>query len=87
MNKTEVSCLKASVALIGERLAANVGLSNDGIKASIGLVGERLKANVGIICTPHTDIYIRVSPDVLWFFKEGEILDVDVVSNIKWIVK
>lgn len=75
-----------------------VGLDNFGIQGSVNLLATGIKGvvemgtvamqgSVGIICTPNTDVYLRVTPQTLWFFKENEILDVDVISNIKWIVK
>lgn len=68
-------------------IKANVGLVNKHLSATINKVSEGLKANIGVVCTPNTDAYIKVSPNILWFLNEHEILDVGVMSNIKWIVK
>lgn len=92
------NALNANIGLTDERLIATVSIIDGGLKANIGIVDEylvatisriggNLKANVGIICTPNTDVYIKVNPTTLWFFTENDILDVDVISNIQWIVK
>ena len=79
--------LKATISRADSGLSANIGLAEKPISVVVGRVGANLSAKVGLVCTPNTDVYIRVNPNVLWFFTENEILDVDVMSNIKWIVK
>lgn len=79
--------LKAAIGRVGVGLSAAISITDEPLKATIGRVGANINAKIGLICTPNTDVYIRVSPDTLWFFKEDEILDVDVMSNVKWIVK
>ena len=68
-------------------LNGSVGIADTRICGKVGHLDTSIKGSVGIICTINTDVYLRVTPQTLWFFKENEILDVDVISNIKWIVK
>lgn len=83
---TNGHCLTAKISRIGRGLKANIGLADVRLVATISRVGSGLKANIGLVCTPNTEVYLRVTPDVLWFF-QAETLDVEVASNIKWIVK
>lgn len=80
-------CLTAKISRVGKGIKANVQLADEHLIATINRVGKGLKANIGLICTPNSEAYIKVTPEVLWFFKENENLNVDVMSNIKWIVK
>lgn len=80
-------CLTAAIDRVGRGLKANISLANKHPTVIINRVGEGLKVNIGIVCTPNTDVYIKVSPKVLWFFSEGETHSVDVVSNTRWTVK
>lgn len=79
--------LRATIGRVDAGLSATISTAEEPLKATIGRVGANINVNIGLICTPNTDVYVRVSPDTLWFFKENEILDVDVISNIHWIVK
>jgi hypothetical protein len=72
---------------VGEGLSATISTAEEPLRATISRVGAGLSARIGIVCTINTDIYLRVNPNTLWFFKENEILDVNVISNINWIVK
>lgn len=83
----QFGCLKATIVRVGVGLSATVSSIEEPLKATIVRVGVNINANIGLICTPNTDVYVKVSPNTLWFFNENEILDVDVMSNIKWIVK
>lgn len=83
----QLGCLKVAIGRVGVGLSATVSSIDEPLKATIGRIGANINANIGLICTPNTDVYVRVSPNTLWFFKENEILDVDVMSNVKWIVK
>lgn len=80
-------CLTATVGRVGSNLKAAISLSDETLVAAISRISQGLEATIGIVCTPNTDVYIRVNPKTLWFFTEHEVLDVDVMSNIKWIVK
>lgn len=62
-------------------------LLNPDVIASIEKVSDGLKVSLGVVCTPNKEAYINLSPNVLWFFSENDVLDVNVTSNIKWIVK
>lgn len=84
---SQCGCLKATIGRVGTGLSVAVSIIDEPLKATIGRVGANINAKIGLICTPNTDVYVRVSPNTLWFFKENEILDVDVMSNVKWIVK
>lgn len=79
--------LRATIGRVGAGLSAIVSSIDEPLKATIGRVGANINVNIGLICTPNTDVYLKVTPDTLWFFKENEILDVNVISNIHWIVK
>lgn len=83
----QFGCLKATIGRVGVGLSATVSSIDEPLKVTIRRVGANINGNIGLICTPNTDVYVKVSPNTLWFFKEGEILDVDVMSNVKWIVK
>lgn len=79
--------LRATIGRYGDDLSASVRLASMPMSAIIGRIGGNLNAQIGLICTPNTEAYIKVTPEVLWFFTENDILNVDVMSNIKWIVK
>ena len=80
-------CLRISVSRIGGNINATIGLTEEPLRISVSRIGGNINATIGLVCTPNTDVYVRVDPNTLWFFKENEILDVNVISNIKWIVK
>lgn len=79
--------LKINTSLNNEDYNIHIGLLNPTIKTSIRNLSDGLKVRLGIVCAPNTEAFIRLSPDVLWFFSEKDILDVNVISNIEWIVK
>lgn len=84
---SQCGCLRATITRVGEGLSATISTAEEPIRATISRVGAGLSIRIGLVCTPNTDVYLRVNPNTLWFFKENEILDVDVISNINWIVK
>ena len=82
-----MGCTTSTMGRHNGCLSAKVSLLENGLTAAVNVIGEGLKANIGLVCTPNTDIYIRVKPTILWFSKSSETLDVEVSSNVKWIVK
>lgn len=92
-----MGCLRANVELLTSRI--DVSLEKiGGITGTCRLLTKPLvilirgatnglKVSLGIVCTPKVDNYIRVKPTILWFSKSSETLDVEVSSNVKWIVK
>lgn len=84
---SQCGCLSATITRVGAGLTATISTTEEPLRVTIGRVGTGLSARIGLVCTPNTDIYLRVNPNTLWFFKENEILDVNVISNINWIVK
>lgn len=79
--------LKATIDKVGSSISATISTINEPLMASVGRVGCNLKVSVGLICTPNTDIYLRVEPEMLWLANQGDSLDVNVISNIRWTVK
>lgn len=79
--------LIATVSIIGEGLKTNIGIVDEYLVATISRIGGNLKANVGIICTPNTDVYLFVEPEVIWLTPDTVSADFMVRSNIKWIIE
>lgn len=84
---TGCGCLRGAVGMIDTQIRGVVGIVDIRMKGAVGILDTSIKGKVGIICTPNTEVYLRVTPDVLWFFTENETKDVNVTSNIQWIVK
>lgn len=82
-----MSCINAKILSGGGCLKANIGLVGEHLKASVKLVGGRLKANIGIICTPNTDVYLFVEPEVIWLTLDTTSADFMVRSNTKWRIE
>ena len=80
-------CLSASVSRIGGGLECAVTPLGSKLMATASKLNGGLKVNIGLICTPNAEAYIKVTPEILWFFNEHDVQYVDVISNIKWIVK
>ena len=57
------------------------------LKGSVGLVDTQIRGTVGIICTPNTGVYLRITPTTIWLLEDIDTADVDVITNIEWIVK
>ena len=79
--------LIATVSIIGGGLKANIGIVDECLVATIGRIGGNLKANVGIICTPNTNVYLFVEPEVIWLTPDMVSADFMVRSNTKWIIE
>lgn len=66
-------------------IRGTVGFGNSYLKGSVNLLATDIKGEVGIICTPNTDVYLRVSPEVIWLtpdmFSSGEFA---VKANVHW---
>lgn len=80
-------CLSARISRVGNTLNANIGLADEHLVATIGRIGGNLKANVGIICTPNTNVYLFVEPEVIWLTPDTTSADFMVRSNTKWIIE
>lgn len=93
-----MGCLNANIGVIYQPLDVGISLL-DKVTISVIKINPNLvisimqkmpfglKAKLSVVCTTNNDVYIRLSPNVLWFFDEKDILDVNVISNIEWIVK
>lgn len=84
---TGYGCLRGAVGMIDTQIRGVVGIVDIRMKGAVGILDTSIKGKVGIICTPNTEVYLRIDPKVLWFFSEGETHSVDVVSNTRWTVK
>ena len=82
----ECGCLRGSVGMLDTGIKGAVGLASKQICGSVGMLDTGIKGKVGIICTPNTELYLRVEPKILWFFKKNETQVVNVESNTKWNV-
>lgn len=79
--------LVATISRLSGGLKANIGIVDESLIATIGRIGGNLKANVGIICTPNTDVYLFVEPEVIWLTPDTMSADFMVRSNTKWIIE
>ena len=52
-------------------------------------VSDELKFDIFIIDDTNTDNvdYIVIAPEIIWLMHENDIQNVDVASNVEWIVK
>lgn len=75
--------LVATISRLSGGLKANIGIVDESLIATIGRIGGNLKANVGIICTPNSEIYLRVTPEVLWLAPDTD-EQFDIESNTSW---
>lgn len=82
-----MSCLNINITKVNPVVAASVSRLGEPLNVMIGRLGQSMKANVSLVCSPNTDAYIRVTPKTLWLFTENDVANVEVFSNIKWIVK
>jgi len=92
----DCGCINGSVGLVTERMLGMVGAMSDfsgyvgaatgQIQGTVGTLSD-FTGSVGIICTPNTEVYLRIDPKVLWFFGAGETQSIDVESNTRWNVK
>lgn len=90
--------IKGGVGLIGKPICGSVDILDTAIKGEIGLAGKpmcgsvgmldtSIKGRVGIICTPNTDVYLFVEPEVIWLTSDTMSADFVVRSNTKWIIE
>jgi hypothetical protein len=77
----------ATISRVSEGLKANIGIVDESLIATISRIGGNLKANVGIICTPNTNAYLFVEPEVIWLTPDTMSVDFVVRSNTKWIIE
>jgi hypothetical protein len=57
------------------------------IDGSVGLISTQIRGSVGIICTPNTEVYLFVEPEVIWLTPDTMSADFMVRSNTKWIIE
>ena len=61
----------------------SVGIINTRIVGSIELINTFITGSVGIICTPNTEVYLRVDPKIVWMSPE-DYAEFNIYSNTRW---
>lgn len=57
------------------------------INGSVGLIPTQIRGSVGIICTPNTEVYLFVEPEVIWLTPDTMSADFVVRSNTRWRIE
>lgn len=82
---TECGCLRGTVGMLDTGIKGAVGLAGKQMRGSVGMLDTGIKGKVGIICTPNTEIYLRVTPEVLWLAPDTD-EQFNIESNTSWII-
>ena len=80
-------CLSASVSRIGGGLECAVTPLGSKLMATASKLNGGLKVNIGLICAPNTEVYLRVTPEVIWLTPDTMSADFVVRSNTKWRIE
>jgi hypothetical protein len=72
-----------SVGIVPQVVNGVVGLLSDTINGSVGVLSQGFGGSVGIFCTPETNVYLRVTPQVLWLAPDTD-EQFDIESNTSW---
>lgn len=68
-----MGCLNANIGVILDKVIISVTKINPDLVISImPKMPFELKAKFSIVCAPNKEAFIRLSPDVLWFFSEND---------------
>ena len=73
------------VGVLSQPFNGLVGLFTDSVSGSVGVISQGFGGSVGIICTPETNVYLRVTPEVLWLAPDA-VEQFDIESNTSWII-
>lgn len=79
--------INGSVGVLNISFKGITGFSGKPICGSIGALDTSINGKVGIICTPNTDAYLFVEPEVIWLTPDIMSADFVVKSNTKWIIE
>ena len=84
---TECGCLRGTVGMLDTGIKGSVGLVGKPICGTVGMLDTGIKGSVGFICTPNTDVYLFVEPEVIWLSPETLSADFAVRSNTNWRIE
>jgi hypothetical protein len=82
-----VGCISVNISLVDNAIVAKARLVNQPLIATISKVNDGLKVNIGLVCMPNTEVYLRVTPKVIWLTPDTTSADFMVRSNTKWIIE
>lgn len=82
----ECGCINGSVGVVPTQMVGTIGLADTKIVGLVDVVDTQILGSVGIICTPNTGVYLRVTPDVVWFTSDNY-AEFDILSNTRWEIE
>lgn len=82
-----MGCISVNISLVDNAIAAKAWLVNQPLIANISKVNEGLKVNIGLVCTPNTEVYLRVTPDIIWLTSDTMSQEFIVKSNTNWRIE
>lgn len=80
-------CINGSVGVISTYIVGSIGVIPTQIKGTANIIDTIIRGSVGIICTPNTEVYLFVEPEVIWLTPDTMSADFMVRSNTKWIIE
>lgn len=82
------SHIAASVGVWASDVAGSVKIISDMVIGCADVIHNQIIGQVGIICMPSTELFIKVTPEMVWLtadmLSDGEFI---VASNTDWIIE
>ena len=81
-----MGCIDVRASRVGDGLHFGTKRIGDGISVQNRRIGDGLHVRTGVVCTIGNDLYLKVSPDVVWVSPDI-IRQLLVESNTQWKIE